>query len=186
MSAVDWSQDAKFIIATLPTTFVMSNAAQSLAAARSADFPTWLRVAWAANLKLEPNGHSTWRKGELRWAIGLDAGHGNNIGRIIQQAIDRGALHPTSWWGCVQPTLFGNGKKPTARVCQRCAAEQRRRVHSKPESETHDRRPNLILAPAIGPEVATLNGESQTQVPSSVCTDDSAATPPQLRDVSTS
>ena len=180
MSAVDWSQDAKFIIATLPTEYVMSTAAQSLAAARSTDFPTWMRVVWAANLKLEPNGHSTWREGELRWAIGLDAGHGNNIGRIIQQAIDHGALRPESWWGCIQPEHFGNGKRRNGRVCQRCAAEHRRRARSEPESKTHDRRPNLSLTPAIGTSVATLNAESETQVPSSVWTNDSAVPPPRI------
>lgn len=187
MSSVDWRHDdEKFIIAMLPTEFVMSTAAQSLAAARSSDFPTWMRVVWAANLKLEPNGHSTWRKGELRRAIGLDASHGNNIGRIIQQAIEHGALRQGSWWGCIQPEHFGNGKAPTARVCQRCAAERRRRALSDPEPDTHDRRPNLSLTPAIGPEVATLDAESETQVPSSVWTSDSAAPPPRLRGVSAS
>lgn len=165
-----------------PTEFVMSTAGLSLAAAQNDKFDDWLRVAWAANLKLGANGHANFSQGQLRRIVygANDGGKGENIGRVIQRAIDHGALEPGSWWGCLQPVHTGNGRRRTYGQCARCEARDRRAAKSKGEAA-----PQVSGGKGEVPRcVSTPKGEAVPQVSAEVfhlsaSVSDSAAPPPR-------
>lgn len=79
--------------------------------------PLWLRVAFLAWAKLQPNGHAYFGRGGLSREFGLDR---RAINRAIRLAVEYAYLHESSCMECLVPPswLVENGGKGLRRPCR--------------------------------------------------------------------
>jgi hypothetical protein len=68
--------------------------------AQDSDLPLWQRVAFLAWAKCRPNGHATFRRGELARFFAQDRA---NLQRAIREAVTRGWIDPQSCAECLVP-----------------------------------------------------------------------------------